>query len=174
MTDVPFKVIPMSEVEAKVVGTPSAKQIEKVLTRTIRSVSRSDRLAAELIQCGVGPPEIALKLKEMLDAESPVFRWEKQGNEWVKIAEMGADYRTQEKALKYVMDVYGMFFALPKDAPININVNTLEIARDVDNMTPQQMLRELPGALKEFDKIDPKIRERLDKIEEAEVEDISI
>lgn len=165
-----FEVVNMADIEAVVDGSSQVRALEKAVRRGVVSATRSDRLAAELLSRGLGPDRIAVKLGEMLEAEQvrPKQVWDSVGQTWKTEEVSSPDYKAQAMAVKFLCDIHGFLFALPKDAAVNISVNTLAIARDVEGMSPADALRELPGALRMLREIDPKV---LAAAEEAEVEE---
>lgn len=162
-------IVPASEIEARVDGGREVREITSALRRFVQSVSRSDRFAAELIAQNTDFSFMARKLHEMLNAtfERYVPVEDGETGRTVMRVEQVPDWRTQMQAWREAAKVFGLEFMMPKDPAMNINVNTLAIARDVEGMSIDELKREARAAMGRMKDIDPSVFD----VEDAEVED---
>ena len=132
--------------------------------------ARSDHLVKALLSQGLTPERIAKKLGEMMDATETkrAFKHDPKLRRMVEIEEEKPAWRPQAQAIKFLIEVYGFVFSLPPGASVEVNVNTLQIAKDVSGMRPEDVLKELPGAVKVLEAL-PEAMNAVKGIVEAEV-----
>ena len=168
-SDITLSIIPASEIEVRVSGTKNVREITTALRKFVQSVSRSDRFAAELMEHKTDFDFLARKLHDFLNASYTVDRqvWNEEKKEYEMQRVEIQDRRTQLRAWENAVKVFGLEFMLPK-TDVTVNVNTLAIARDVQNMTPDELIREARGAMERMKDIDPSV------FTEAEVVDDNV
>lgn len=132
------------------------------------SATRSDRLVMALWERGLNEEGIAEKLMEATEATimKRTWRFNKERIKQEQIEEEFPDWKTRLSALDLITRIHGFIFQLPRDTAVQINMSTLQIARDVDQMTVDKLMKEYPNAVKTLGEIRPDL---VDKIEEAEV-----
>jgi hypothetical protein len=134
------------------------------------SATRSDRLVMALWKRGLDEEGVAEKLVEATEATRMRRSWKfnKHQLKQEEVEEHIPDWKTRLAALDLITRIHGFIFQMPKDAAVNINMSTLQIAQDVDQMTVDRLMKEYPNAVKTLGEIRPDL---VDKIEEAEVVD---
>ena len=159
------EVVPVEEIEVAVSGGVPARAVGKALGKQTRSATRSDRLATELYLRRLGPEKAAEVVAEMLEAVIVRPKQVKNGStgRWDTVEIKEPDWKTRGVALKFMADVHGWLFNIPK-TELTIGAVMLGSAKEIEAMSPQQALAELPNAIRALKDIDPAL------IEEAVVE----
>ncbi len=151
--------------------TKEADRIEKEIAKRAKehpSATRSDKLVVALWKRGLDEEGVAEKLMEATEATVMRRSWKfnKERLKQVQIEEELPDWKTRLSALDLITRIHGFIFQLPRDTAVQINMSTLRIAQDVDQMTVDQLMKEYPDAVKTLGVIRPDL---VEKIEEAEV-----
>ena len=128
MTDVPFKVIPMSEV----VPSEETKKVINVIDAVAPTATRSDHLSAVLLQHGLGPEFVAAQLKELSEASSTTWKpeWDEEKKAWVRNEVTTPDYKAKEFVLRYLKEVHGWEFKEKGVKEGNVPAVYLQVVND--------------------------------------------
>ena len=139
-TDDHLKVLAINDIRPpkRVDGNRITRSIASYLQRNqAPSTTRSDRLAAEMYARKLDPKRIVGVLDQMLSA--------------TKISRGGfsiPDWRARIDAIRLIADVQGWYYAQPTKTDVTISQTMISVVRDVQSMSPEQLVAELPGAMK--------------------------
>ena len=159
------EIIPINEVKSTVRGGPVVEAVRKELQRDVKSTTRSDRLAAELVARGCAHKKAAKVIAGMLEAtitKNDYIDEVRKGvrQQWPIKVEI-PDWKTRNEGIKRLFEAFGWKFESPK-SDIKIDNIILQNAEQARATSTEDLIRLAEWARETVDSIP-------EKVEDAEV-----